>query len=145
MGMTLLGYYQATQRLDEEEGLSAVGQKIIASLSGKFKDAFALVVGVPLFSIALVSERYFQIDSAAIATTTTPPLIPYLSASGSTNFTRASFSPTFTLAESDSPERALAVVRRDPRITKFGDFDDHLENVSVDWLRGGIWGDEFTG
>lgn len=44
--MNLLGYYQATQRLDEDEGLSAVGERITVSLKDKFKDAFALVVRV---------------------------------------------------------------------------------------------------
>ncbi|CAE6389012.1 unnamed protein product [Rhizoctonia solani] len=123
-GMKLLGYYQATQRLDDDEGLSAVGQKITANLREGFKDAFALVI-----------------DSASIASTTTPPLIPYTSS----NLTRTSFSPTFSLAESDSVERALAFVRKDSACSTFGDFDNHLEDVSVDWLRGGIWGDEFKG
>ncbi|KAF8699698.1 Mago nashi, partial [Rhizoctonia solani] len=122
-GMKLLGYYQATQRLDDE-GLSAVGQKITANLREGFKDAFALVI-----------------DSASIASTAAPPLIPYTSS----NLTRTSFSPTFTLAESDSVERALTFVRKDSAFNTFGDFDDHLEDVSVDWLRGGIWGDEFKG
>lgn len=124
-GMTLLGYYQATQRLDDDEGLSAVGQKITSTLREKYKDAFALVI-----------------DSASIASTTTPPLIAYLSTSQ--GFNKSSFSPTFALAEADSVERALAAVRGDS-LSKFGDFDDHLEDVSVDWLRGGIWGDEFKG
>ncbi|KAG8680249.1 hypothetical protein FRC08_016438, partial [Ceratobasidium sp. 394] len=42
MGMELLGYYQATQRLDDDEGLSAVGQRIASNLKDKFKDAFAV-------------------------------------------------------------------------------------------------------
>jgi hypothetical protein len=46
-GMTLLGYYQATQSLDDEEGLSSVGQRITTNLRDKFKDAFALVVSNP--------------------------------------------------------------------------------------------------
>jgi hypothetical protein len=52
MGMTLLGYYQATQRLDDDEGLSAVGQKITTSLMDKFKNAFALLVCGSFSSIA---------------------------------------------------------------------------------------------
>ncbi|CAE7091376.1 unnamed protein product [Rhizoctonia solani] len=124
MGMKLIGYYQATQRLDDDEGLSAVGQKITANLREQFRDAFALVI-----------------DSASIASTTTPPLIAYTSP----NLTRTNFSPTFKLVEEDSVERALASVRKDPTLGRFGDFDDHLEDVSVDWLRGGIWGDEFKG
>ncbi|KAF8603319.1 UPF0172-domain-containing protein [Ceratobasidium sp. AG-I] len=125
-GMSLLGYYQATQRIDEDEGLSAVGERIAASLKGKFKDAFALVI-----------------DSASLASTTTPPLIPYTSTSGLQAWSRTAFSPTFSLAESDSPERALNVIRKNTAYAKFGDFDDHLQDVSVDWLRGSIWGDEF--
>ncbi|KAG9088796.1 hypothetical protein FRC06_001847 [Ceratobasidium sp. 370] len=125
MGMILLGYYQATQRLDDDEGLSAVGQRIASNLKDKFKDAFALVV-----------------DSASIASTTTPPLILYTSSSGQ-SWTRTTFSPTFALVESDSPARALAIIRKDSAFASFGDFDDHLQDVTVDWLRGGLWGDEF--
>ncbi|KAG8746458.1 hypothetical protein FRC10_004897 [Ceratobasidium sp. 414] len=124
MGMNLLGYYQATQRLDDEEGLSAVGQRIASNLKDKFKNAFALVI-----------------DSASIASTTTPPLILYTSSSGQ-SWSRTTLS-TFALAESDSPARALAIIRKDSPFANFGDFDDHLQDVTVDWLRGGLWGDEF--
>ncbi|QRV95602.1 hypothetical protein RhiJN_23620 [Ceratobasidium sp. AG-Ba] len=125
MGMTLLGYYQATQRLDDTEGLSPVGQRIASNLKDKYKDAFALVV-----------------DSVSIASTTTPPLIPYTSNS-SQSWSRTNFSPTFALADPDSPARALEIIRKDSAYASFGDFDDHLQDVSVDWLRGGLWGEEF--
>ncbi|KAG9095582.1 hypothetical protein FRC07_011076 [Ceratobasidium sp. 392] len=125
VGMALLGYYQATQRLDDDEGLSAVGQRIASSLKEKFQDAFALVV-----------------DSSSIASATTPPLIAYTSSSGQA-WNKTSISPNFTLVESDSPARALEIVREGSAFVNFGDFDDHLEDVSVDWLRGGLWGEEF--
>jgi guanine deaminase len=41
----------------------------------------------------------------------------------------------FLLAKADSPSRAIALVRDHNLHEKFGDFDDHLEDVTIDWLR----------
>jgi len=50
----------------------------------------------------------------------------------------AAFTPSsrFILASQDSPSRAAALLEAPESILqKFGDFDDHLEDVSIDWLR----------
>ena len=40
----------------------------------------------------------------------------------------------FQLADAQSSKRALALVRDARLHLKFGDFDDHLEDVTIDWL-----------
>ena len=42
---------------------------------------------------------------------------------------------SFTLTSQDIPSRAVELVRDRQLHQKFGDFDDHLEDVTVDWLR----------
>jgi len=37
----------------------------------------------------------------------------------------------FRLASNDLPRRAISLVKDERRHQKFGDFDDHLENVSI--------------
>ena len=41
----------------------------------------------------------------------------------------------FFLADPASPSAALDAVRVQGLHRQFGDFDDHLEDVSIDWLR----------
>jgi hypothetical protein len=41
---------------------------------------------------------------------------------------------SFQLADAESPKRALALLRDARLLQKFGDFDDHLEDVTIDWL-----------
>lgn len=72
---------------------------------------------------------------------------PYLPQSSSTSWRPYSTAPPaftpsspFTLASQDSPSRAATLLetKRDginAILLKFGDFDDHLEDVSIDWLR----------
>ena len=40
-----------------------------------------------------------------------------------------------TLANTDTPSHAISLVRDKRLHEKFGDFDDHLEDVTIDWLR----------
>lgn len=72
---------------------------------------------------------------------------PYLPQSSSTSWrpyssSPAAFTPSspFTLVTQDSPSLAVALLEQkqeEPNaiLQKFGDFDDHLEDVSIDWLR----------
>jgi len=41
----------------------------------------------------------------------------------------------FDLEDESSPEYALRAIRDEGLQSKLGDFDDHLEDISVDWLR----------
>jgi hypothetical protein len=45
-------------------------------------------------------------------------------------------SPQFRLEEPErSPAAALVAIREQSLHHQFGDFDDHLEDVTIDWLR----------
>jgi ER membrane protein complex subunit 8/9 len=41
----------------------------------------------------------------------------------------------FKLASEDSPSRAITLSGDTRLLQIFGDFDDHLEDVTIDWLR----------
>jgi hypothetical protein len=74
-------------------------------------------------------------------------LQPYLTLQSSSSWRPyssqpAAFTPSsqFVLVSQDSPSRAATLIeekRGEPNavLQKFGDFDDHLEDVSIDWLR----------
>jgi len=40
-----------------------------------------------------------------------------------------------TLIHPESPSHAVALVKNERLHYKFGDFDDHLEDVTIDWLQ----------
>ncbi|TFK39050.1 hypothetical protein BDQ12DRAFT_682936 [Crucibulum laeve] len=120
-GLKLVGYYQACERLDET-ALAPVGERVAGKVKAGFEDAIA-----------------FVIDGEKIGTEAAA-LIPYVSQSSSSSWRPAAgsaFTPgsPFQLASSDLPVRAIAHVRDDHLHHAFGDFDDHLEDVSIDWLR----------
>ncbi|KAF8521140.1 hypothetical protein JB92DRAFT_2891762 [Gautieria morchelliformis] len=117
LGLQVVGYYQATERLDDR-ALAPVGEKVASKIKENFNDAFALVV-----------------DGEKMGTEE-PALIPYI-ANGTSwhphNSAFAGDSP-FTLENQKSPSRAMALIRERGLHRQFGDFDDHLEDVTVDWL-----------
>ncbi|KAF8582397.1 UPF0172-domain-containing protein [Ramaria rubella] len=116
-GLRIVGYYQATEQLDDH-ALAPVGEKVASKIKDTFSDAFALVID---------GEKLGEGG---------PALIPYI-ASGTTwrpqpsTFTAGS---TFSLESLNSPKRALSLVQEHGLHRQFDDFDDHLENVSIDWL-----------
>ncbi|KAJ7195434.1 hypothetical protein GGX14DRAFT_474724 [Mycena pura] len=119
-GLDLVGYYQACERIDDTS-LAPVGEKIAENLRDGFKNAIALVID---------GEKLGSGDVA---------LVPYLPqgtvwrpCSGET--TAFSTGSNFQLTSPDLPRRALAYVS-EGRHESFGDFDDHLEDVTIDWLR----------
>ncbi|KAF5364907.1 hypothetical protein D9758_008140 [Tetrapyrgos nigripes] len=122
LGLNLVGYYQASERLDDT-ALAPVGEKVASKVKEGFADAVAFVID---------GNKLGSNDAA---------LIPYISQSSSTwrPFTEASapFSSnsSFQLSSSDLPTRAVALVQEQHLHQKFGDFDDHLEDVAIDWLR----------
>ncbi|KAJ3712945.1 hypothetical protein C8R42DRAFT_594049 [Lentinula raphanica] len=124
--LQLVGYYQACERLDDT-ALAPVGEKIASKVKEGFSDAVAFVID---------GEKIGSPDNAA--------LIPYLAQSPSSSwrpYTDAGavtpFSPgsLFSLSSPDSPAHAVSLVRDQQLHRKFGDFDDHLEDVTIDWLR----------
>lgn len=121
--MSLVGYYQASERLDDT-ALAPVGERVAQKIRDQFNDAVA-----------------FVIDGDKLGTGD-PALLPYLPQPSTTLWRPCTAqSPAFTtgsnflLAKADSPSRAIALVRDHNLHEKFGDFDDHLEDVTIDWLR----------
>ncbi|KAJ7928060.1 hypothetical protein B0H13DRAFT_2248502 [Mycena leptocephala] len=121
MGLNLVGYYQACERIDDT-ALAPVGERVAGKLKDGFKNAVALVID---------GEKLGSGEAA---------LIPYISQgttwrpySGET--TAFSTGSIFQLTSPDLPRRAISLVREQALHQKFGDFDDHLEDVTIDWLR----------
>ncbi|TFK52475.1 UPF0172-domain-containing protein [Heliocybe sulcata] len=121
-GQQLVGYYQASERVDEVS-LAPVGEKICSKIRESFPDAIALVI----------DGKQVGSESAA--------LMPFVLSSGTSWRPASSSSAPFTagssfaLASDASPSRVLTLIRETRLHEKFGDFDDHLEDVSIDWLR----------
>ncbi|KAF7314424.1 MPN domain-containing protein [Mycena kentingensis (nom. inval.)] len=113
-GLSLVGYYQACERIDDTS-LAPVGEKVAGKLKDGFKNAIAFVVD---------GEKLGSGD---------PALLAYLPQGTSTSWRPATVNIQF--ASQDIPQRALTLVREEWRHEAFGDFDDHLENVEIDWLR----------
>ncbi|KAF8632887.1 hypothetical protein AX17_004733 [Amanita inopinata Kibby_2008] len=121
--LKLVGYYQACERLDDT-ALAPVGENVAERIRASFDKAIAFVVDGKL------------VDAPH------PALIPYIPSSdvglwkrhgeSSTAFTTNSL---FQLVDNNIPSRAASFVRNDHLHQAFGDFDDHLEDVTIDWLR----------
>ncbi|KAI4520334.1 UPF0172-domain-containing protein [Schizophyllum commune Loenen D] len=124
VGLKLVGYYQACERLDDTN-LTPVGEKVARRIRDSFANAAA-----------------FVIDGEQIGTGSAA-LIPYTFNTSTSSWTRNSSSTvapftegsTYRLTSLDIPLRAVKLVRQEQREKKFGDFDDHLEDVTIDWLR----------
>ncbi|KAK0450294.1 uncharacterized protein EV420DRAFT_1705731 [Desarmillaria tabescens] len=121
MHMKLVGYYQASERIDDT-ALAPVGGKI----ASKVKEGFGAAVA-------------FVIDGNKLGTGDAA-LVPYVSQGSSwrcNTTTPADFAPgsVFQLASADLPARAVKLVQEKRLHQKFGDFDDHLEDVTIDWLK----------
>jgi len=124
MGLQVVGYYQACER-SEDTSLFPVGEKIVTRIKQKFNNAVAFVLDA-----SQIGE-----ESAA--------LVPYTSA----NTTGAVWKPIssspkpftpespYQLSSPNLPAKAISLVRDQKLHLKFGDFDDHLEDVAIDWLR----------
>ncbi|KAJ6508518.1 hypothetical protein C8R45DRAFT_967702 [Mycena sanguinolenta] len=121
MGLMLVGYYQACERLSDT-ALAPVGERVAGKLKNGFKDAIALVI-----------------DGEKVGSGE-PAMIPFISqGAGWRPYTAEAAAFTtgslFQLSSPDIPRRAIALVRDQELHQKFGDFDDHLEDVTIDWLR----------
>ncbi|KAJ3933918.1 MAG: hypothetical protein NXY57DRAFT_752447 [Lentinula lateritia] len=124
--LQLVGYYQASERLDDT-ALAPVGEKVASKVKEGFADAVAFVID---------GEKIGSDDVALIPFIAQSPSSsswwPYAEPGSPAPFTPGSL---FSLSSPDIPARAVALVRDQQLQRKFGDFDDHLENVTIDWLR----------
>lgn len=124
LDLSLVGYYQASERTDDT-ALAPVGERVAQQIRNQFDDAIAFVID---------GDALGSGDAA---------LIPYLPqpGAGATPWRLRSFDPPaftpgsqITLVNPASPSHAVALVRDNRLHDKFGDFDDHLEDVTIDWL-----------
>lgn len=125
--LDIVGYYQATERSNvDDNALAPVGERVAEIIKASFPHAVAIIV-----------------DGSKIVAGE-PALIPYLTSGSSTLWRPAvrkedvqPFTETshFKLALQSSPTRALELIQGPKLYEKLGDFDDHLEDVSIDWLR----------
>ncbi|KAF8530123.1 hypothetical protein BU17DRAFT_78696 [Hysterangium stoloniferum] len=116
-GLTVVGYYQATERLNDN-GLAPVGEKVASKIKENFPDAIAFV----LDGQKLGSDK--------------PALLLFTSNGSSWKPQPSAFTAgsNVTLQNPNSPTRVLTLIREKELHHKFGDFDDHIEDVTVDWL-----------
>ncbi|KAH7103395.1 hypothetical protein BKA62DRAFT_636441 [Auriculariales sp. MPI-PUGE-AT-0066] len=114
-GLNVVGYYQATERTDDS-ALAPVGERVTAKIKEQFAEAIALVIDGE------------ALGSGDIA------LVPYTQAK-SLAWHRETFNaPHYSLANQSSPARALELIRDSGLHRTLVDFDDHLDDVSLDWL-----------
>ncbi|TDL23412.1 UPF0172-domain-containing protein [Rickenella mellea] len=119
LGLSVVGYYQASERVDDTT-LVPVGERVAEAVRKSFPQTVAFVV-----------------DGVKLAAGE-PALIPYLPSGTSWRPAPLSaFSPSsnFKLQSTATPTRTLDLIRNSNLHYKLGDFDDHLEDVSIDWLK----------
>ncbi|GJJ14287.1 hypothetical protein Clacol_008551 [Clathrus columnatus] len=123
--LLVVGYYQASERLYDNV-LPPTGEKVVGKIREWFKDAIALVLDGN------------KIGSGEAG------LIPYLYNGVTWRPDVSAFSPSsnISLENPRSPSRALDLIRNHKLHQQFNDFDDHLENVSADWLSNAACFDE---
>ncbi|TFK24411.1 UPF0172-domain-containing protein [Coprinopsis marcescibilis] len=120
-GLKVVGYYQGRAALGDTS-LGPVGEKIAQRLKEKFPDTFVLAI----------DGQEFGTEKAALK--------PWVSGPNDNNWKAISSPEAFTtkssfqLSSPDLPTTALGFVREQSLHLNFGDFDDHLEDVTIDWI-----------
>ncbi|EAU85815.1 hypothetical protein CC1G_05032 [Coprinopsis cinerea okayama7 len=120
--LKIVGYYQGRAAVGDV-GLGPVGEKITQRIKEKFADAFALTLDGEDFGTekaALVVWTYTENQWRRIGSSGASP--PFTSGS------------SIQLDSPDLPQKALSYVRDKSLHLQFGDFDDHLEDVKIDWI-----------
>jgi len=101
--------------------LVPVGERVASSIRAGFDDAVALVV-----------------DGTSLDGRN-PALIPHLFNKSTSSWTPRPrlISPAspFKLQNPSSPSLAFKYIQENGLHRQFGDFDDHLEDVTIDWIR----------
>ncbi|KLO16866.1 UPF0172-domain-containing protein [Schizopora paradoxa] len=128
IGLELVGYYQASGDLDNTS-LTPAGERVAEALKAGFAQAAAFVV---------INEKL---------STGEPALLPYLPQGSLWKIAQEADVQPFTsgsqfaLKNTSSPPRVLELIRNDRLHEKLGDFDDNLEDVSIDWLKNELCND----
>ncbi|KAH6912876.1 hypothetical protein BKA70DRAFT_1265342 [Coprinopsis sp. MPI-PUGE-AT-0042] len=118
-GSKLVGYYQAKASIGDIS-LGPVGEAIAQRLQSKFADAFAVTLDGEDFGSSSPALIVWTSEATQWKRVTQPE--PF------------SQSSSIQLDKADLPEKAASYVKDKDLHMDFGDFDDHLENVSIDWI-----------
>ncbi|CAG8829852.1 3175_t:CDS:2 [Gigaspora margarita] len=117
--LKMAGYYHANERADENK-LPPFGQKIASKIQDNFHNSIALVV----------QNTKLSPNNPEIA------IVPYIFKDNQWRPDNKAFSgppSSFTLENSDIPSiTSQSIFKRDFEVIY--DFDEHLENVELDWL-----------
>lgn len=124
LGLSLVGYYQACERTDDA-ALAPVGERVAQQIQNQFNDAIAFVIDGDALGSGEAALIPYLPQPGADATPWRPP-----------SFDPPAFTPgsQVTLVNPASPSHAVALVKDNRLHDQFGDFDDHLEDVTIDWL-----------
>jgi len=128
-GQRIIGYYEASERADEKS-LGPVGDRVVSKIKATSPDAFAFVLDAEALSMGEAGLLPYTASPSLKAipnSFTSPPPSDLSSDSKQT--------PTFHLLESDLPARTLQAIEERNLQQELGDFDDHLEDVRIDWLK----------
>ncbi|KAF9046651.1 hypothetical protein BJ165DRAFT_1345730 [Panaeolus papilionaceus] len=121
--LKIVGYYQASERIDDTT-LAVVGEKVANRIRKTFPDAIAFAVDGSKFAAGEQCLPYVFTSSSLWR--------PASDGSSTAPWTNSS---PFQLSDPSSPQKALELVKEQNAHFAFGDFDDHLEDVTIDWLR----------
>lgn len=124
LGLQVVGYYQACERA-EDTSLFPTGEKIATRIKQGFDKAVAFVLDasqIAADSVALVPYTAATVSNATWRSATTTPK-PF------------NVGSPYQISPPTIPAKATSLVREQKLHLKFGDFDDHLEDVAIDWLR----------
>ncbi|KWU43628.1 UPF0172-domain-containing protein [Rhodotorula sp. JG-1b] len=113
--LVFLGLYVANERLNDQ-AIPHGAQKVADALRKQRPQAFVLVV-----------------DNEKLASPE-PALIPYTCSKTGTWTATTLASAKISPSDSSIPQKAFSAARKG-RYAELGDFDDHLSDSSVDWLR----------
>ncbi|PPR04503.1 hypothetical protein CVT24_013109 [Panaeolus cyanescens] len=118
--MQIVGYYQASDRIDDTT-LAVVGEKVAGRIRKTFPDAIAFVVD---------GSRFGSGEQCLVPYIFTPSSI-WRPASDSSQIAPWTSSSPFQLSDPSTPQKALELVKEQNAHFAFGDFDDHLEDVTI--------------
>ncbi|EJD00464.1 UPF0172-domain-containing protein, partial [Fomitiporia mediterranea MF3/22] len=120
-GLEVAGFYQVSEHITDTT-LTAVGEKVADTIRKGFPNAVAFVVD----GSKLAAGEPALIVSWKYSTSWRP------ANDGVQPFTDSS---RFKLSTPNITSSILRLIREDRIHQKLGDFDEHLEDVSIDWLR----------
>ncbi|KAH9974934.1 hypothetical protein BGW80DRAFT_1204411 [Lactifluus volemus] len=115
--LRVVGYYQAPERVGDT-ALSPVGERVASKIKETFPTPVALVIN---------GSRLNDESGSA--------LVPYVASANT--FHQLTVEGRFRF-DRTIPARALRLARQSRLLNDFGDFDDYLENRSVQFLSNGV-------